>query len=275
MADRNPNEDNKPSLKNLILKLLPENVLIKLKKLHYAHELDKFTEEDESEIIIIKRLVQPGDYVIDIGANIGWYTKVLSKLVGMSGRVYSIEPIPVTFDILCYCVDKLGLTNVELLNYGISERNGVGTMEIPLYNFGGENYYQAKIADGGINKSLRTFQISLRSLDSLFSNLLNAISFIKCDVEGHELSVIMGAKKVIAKFKPACFIEITGDPDEKDSAAYNLFNYLSREGYTPWRFDDKVLVRRLPHDTSVNYFFLQDNHLKRLRNKSLQVNSTL
>ena len=53
---------------------------------------------------IIKHLVSPGDIVLDIGANIGTYAKYLSGLVGQSGKVNSVEPVPQTYAILCYGV---------------------------------------------------------------------------------------------------------------------------------------------------------------------------
>ena len=67
----------------------------------------------------IKYLVKPGDSVLDIGANVGWYTNHLSLLVGEPGKVYSIEPIPETFALLRAVVGELGLSNVESLNYAM------------------------------------------------------------------------------------------------------------------------------------------------------------
>ena len=158
--------------------MLPENTLQLIKKVYYPYILRSISENDEVDLKVVRHLVNPGDYVVDIGANIGIYTKFLSELVGSHGRVYSIEPIPFTFEILCSNVKKLRLKNVELINYAISDTNGNVIMEIPLYESGGENFYQAKIVDENDKSSLRRIIVKSRTIDFLFSELSCNISFI-------------------------------------------------------------------------------------------------
>ena len=94
----------------------------------------------EPDLKVVEHLIKPGDSVVDIGANTGLYTKRMSELVGRDGRVFSIEPVPLTFDILGFNVGKLGLTNVELINCAISDTNGSVIVEVPLYESGEENF---------------------------------------------------------------------------------------------------------------------------------------
>ncbi len=250
---------DKVTIKNSILRLLPERMLFLLKKIHYIRSLKSFSEND---VKVIEMLVKPGDYVIDIGANVGWYTKVLSELVGNDGCVYSIEPIPTTFKLLSHCIKKFGLNNVTLFNYAMSERNGYVFMEVPKYESGGENFYQAKIVENKkTENSLKTFKVESKSIDSLFSELPNNITFIKCDVEGHEFTVIKGAERVIKKSKPAWLIEISGDPDDQSSDSYMLFKYLDKQEYTAYFFDGQKLNKHFQGDKSINYFFLTSQHL--------------
>jgi tRNA A58 N-methylase Trm61 len=101
--------DIRDHIKGFILSILPDKILQAIKKVHYARALSAVSEGDEVDFKIIKQLVNPGDYVADIGANYGVYTKYLSELVGRDGCVYSIEPIPLTFEILYSNVKKLGL----------------------------------------------------------------------------------------------------------------------------------------------------------------------
>ncbi len=220
---------------------------------------------------VIKHLAASGDYVVDIGASIGNYTKYLSQLVGVHGRVYSIEPIPFSFSALCSNVKKLKLTNVEVMNYAMSDANGVVTMAVPLYESGGENFYQSKIVNGNDDSSLRRFKIGSRTLDSLLSELSHKISFIKCDVEGHELRCIQGAVKIIEDSKPAWFLEVWGYPGDTNSDAYDLFKILHEEGYEAWWFDGRKLHKGakfkswyLTNQTE-NYFFLTVGHRERLQ----------
>jgi 23S rRNA U2552 (ribose-2'-O)-methylase RlmE/FtsJ len=83
----------KSILRALIRRTLPVKVLQFVKKIHYSRLLRSFSEKDEIDFKVIKYIVNLGDYVVDIGANIGVYTKYLSERVGSLGRVYSIEPI--------------------------------------------------------------------------------------------------------------------------------------------------------------------------------------
>jgi hypothetical protein len=74
-------------LKKLVLgvqTMLPEKILQSIKKVHYARRLRYFSESDEVDFQVIRHLVNPGDHVVDIGANIGIYTKYLSGISGYS-----------------------------------------------------------------------------------------------------------------------------------------------------------------------------------------------
>lgn len=249
-------------IKWLALNILPESFLLKFKKIYYVRSLKKFSEMNEPDLAIVKLIVKPGDHVIDIGANIGWYTKILSDLVGSQGRVYSIEPLPPVFELLSFCVKKLNLRNVELLNCAISEEDGLAMMEVPKYENGGDNFYRSKIVDGeNLDPSLRHYKVNLKSLDSLFSALSERISFIKCDVEGHELQVIKGGRKVISNFRPGWLVEISGNPTNKESNSFEVFTRFEKERYGAWWFNGKQLRKYYPGDNPINCFFLTDCHI--------------
>jgi len=230
--------------KHLALKLLPQSVLGFLKKGHYGRIVARFSEQDAQDIKVMKRLVKPSDYVVDIGANIGCYTKILSGLVGRNGKVCSIEPVPLSFGILGYCADKLGLENVELKNCALSEQDGFTVMRVPEYKEGGENYYEAHIRKGlaesdspGNDRDniLRELKVPTRTMDSLFAGAPQKISFVKCDVEGHELQVFRGAYEIIKRDQPALYVEVAAtNPDCPNSDANKLFLLLNQLGYTAW-----------------------------------------
>lgn len=258
----------KAILKTLIIKSTPDIFWQRLLKLYYLYRLKSYSEDSrilnkEPELSIISHLIKPGDRAIDIGANFGFYTLFLSKFVGKYGYVYSIEPIPLTFEILLNNVTKLVLNNVRTFNCAISDKNNYAIMEIPKYSSGGENFYQARIVGNARHdSSLRQFAVDLKSLDSLLGHLTEHIAFIKIDVEGHELQVINGAKQIINYSKPSLFIEISGNPDDNESSAFKLFDQLNSEGYSCYWCDGTKLRRRTCGDKSVNYFFLTDDQLR-------------
>ena len=247
-------------LKRLAVTLLPHSVLAWCKKHYYAYVVPRFW---EAEVEPITYLVHAGDSVIDLGANIGWYSAVLSRLVGERGKVYAVEPIPETFSLLSSVIKKLRLTNVEFFNCAVSDKDGTAVMELPKHEYGGTNYYMARIVSGkSAEPRVDRVEVPLRSVDSLFPERLSArVTFVKCDVEGHELAVLKGASEFFSKVKPALMIEVTGTAAIQDAPDNEFFSIMAQYGYVPYSYDGKNLRRRVKGHWSVNYFFLQDAHL--------------
>ena len=248
--------------KKLVLRACPDFLLQAAKKIHYARVLRSISEDEEPDIKLVKYLVKPGACVADIGANFGVHTKFSSELVGQAGHVYSVEPIPLTFDILRSNVKRLGLGNVDVINCAVSNFDGAVTMEVPLYEEGGENFYEAKIVPGGeTDRKLRNVTVDARTIDTLLADKPE-VAFIKLDVEGHELNCVKGAIRTIGRARPAWLIEIAGDPDDPDANARETFAILADYGYDAFWFDGRNLVERRPGDTSINYFFLVPEHVE-------------
>jgi FkbM family methyltransferase len=249
-------------LKRTAWKILPYSTVQLIKKRHYLKLLRSTTLEIEPELKVIRYLVKPGDSVIDIGANVGVYTKILSELVSPDGHVYSIEPFPATFEILYYNVRKLRLDNVEPVNVAVSDSQGIVTMALPYDSSGTETHYRASIVTKPVEKGkIETANVQATTIDSRFLSESGAISFIKCDVEGHEPACIKGAAKFLTQSQAAWLIEVSGEPDDQDSAAHNVFKTFHDQDYSAWWHDGGKLKRRRPGDKSTNYFFLKDKHI--------------
>ena len=250
-------------LKKTASQLLPRPILLWGKKQYYAYVVPRFWEADVEPI---KCFIRPGDSAIDLGVNIGWYTTVLSRLVGERGKVYAVEPIPETFALLLSVIKKLGLKNVVPLNCAVSDSNGAAVMEIPKHEYGGANFYMARIVSGkSSDPSLDKIEVPLRSLDSLVPGRLSeGVTFVKCDVEGHELAVLKGASQFFEKVKPAMLIEVTGTAEMQDAPNNEFHAIMKGYGYVPYWFDGKHLRKRVKGHWSVNYFFLQAAHLPQI-----------
>src|SRR5262245_23239628 len=152
-------------VKAVTLQFMPDAMLQLLKRVRYVNTVRSFW-SPEADIMVA--LVDQGDYVLDIGAYAGWYTRVLSNAVGPEGLVHSFEPIPSTFSLLSYCTRRLRLQNVSLFNCAASRANGIALMTVPHYPGGGENYHQATLAAGMDDVArLRQFSVELRTVDSL------------------------------------------------------------------------------------------------------------
>ena len=261
-------------LKRTAWKILPQFMIQLIKRRHYLRLLCSSLLEKEPELRVVRHLVKPGDSVIDIGANVGVYSKILSELVGPDGHVYSIEPFPSTFEILCYNIKKLHLDNVEPINVAISDYEAVVTMAIPYDPSGAETHYRASIVKDQTDTRKETINVQAITIDSRFLTAPGTISFIKCDVEGHELACIKGAAKFLAQSKVAWLIEVSGEPDDMYSAAHCVFKILTNQDYSAWWYDGTKLRERCPRDKSTNYFFLKDNHIDILDKSEIELLST-
>ena len=89
--------------------------------------------------------------------------------------------------------------------------------------------------------------------------------------EGHEPACIKGAARFLARSQAAWLIEVSGEPDDTDSAAHHVFHILHDHGYSAWWYDGSKLRKRRPGDKSTNYFFLKDNHIDVLKNSELEI----
>lgn len=259
-------------LKNTALKILPQSVLQPLRVWHHRRTLLSFSDAEEPDIRVIRKLVKRGSVVVDLGANIGMYTKVLSDVVGPQGTVISVEPVPSTFDVLSRNVRSLGMNNVKPVNVAVSDHAGEVSMALPDYDSGGTNFYQASVVSGAESGTTETKQVRVpaMTLDSVVSGS-GVVSFVKCDVEGHELACLAGAKKVLGGDGAAWLVEVWGDPDETGSGAMQTFSTFERLSYAAWWFNGTHLLKRRRGERSTNYFFLKDAHVSALRENAPQL----
>lgn len=192
-----------PSLDQIVKRLIsrwPRSLQTSLRRLRYRWLIRSGQfRSDEPEFDRIAEWLSPGDWVVDVGANIGNYTIAFSGLVGSCGRVIALEPVPLTFGLLTQHARLSKARNVTLLNLAASDRTHVVTMQVPLFDSGLKNIYQARIGDGGDQPVLAV------PLDALALN--ERVGLIKIDVEGHELRVLRGAMALIERDRPVLIIE--------------------------------------------------------------------
>src|SRR5262245_27458413 len=131
-------------IKRVLTAVLPEGAMRIVRRFHYRHKLAHARIEEENDLVIAARLVAPGDTAVDVGANYGLYTRFLCEAAGPSGRVYAIEPVPVTFEVLQSNISALRLRDVRLINRALSDHPGTVNMTVPTIG-GDENFYQAHI----------------------------------------------------------------------------------------------------------------------------------
>lgn len=139
------------------------------------------------EDAVMRKLVNKGDIVFDIGAHLGLYTLLLSELVGEKGKVFSFEPNPELLPMLKMTVKSL--PNVELNSIALSDKAGKVNLFVP------EDPTMASLSNwtDGTAGNVHRVSCEMQRMDDLVeSGKLPLPDFIKCDVEGAELSIFRG-----------------------------------------------------------------------------------
>jgi FkbM family methyltransferase len=149
---------------------------------------ERFIEERH----IIKNLIEPGITAIDVGANIGYYTLMIASYVGRDGSVLCIEPDPDNLVDLRRNVELNQMSNVRIVAAAAAQFEGTAGL------VRGINAHVVEQPEGEmLIKALPVDSLDIRSA-----------GFMKIDVEGYELPVLLGAQRVIEKHRPNLFVEV-------------------------------------------------------------------
>lgn len=148
----------------------------------------------------VKKIVQPGWVVFDVGANIGYYTLMLSKLVGENGQVHGFEPTSYAYDRLqrnVFLNPDLALVNMTISNKGLSSKSGTKIESL-------ESRFSARLLAHDKKE-----HIEFITLDDYVSLLgLGRVDFIKVDVDGYDYDVILGGTGILKEHRPIIMAEI-------------------------------------------------------------------
>ena len=196
---------------------------------------------DEQEINLVKKFIKSGTDSIDVGVYRGVYSYEMSKY---SEKVHSFEPNPIIFKYINKNLKKF-IKNIHLYNFALSNQNKTINLKIPIRNSNSnkeifEEYYEmgkATIHNENNFENYENFEIQTKKIDEL--NFDNKISFIKIDVEGHELEVIEGGKNTIKRDKPVLLVEIEKQYTKKEVA--ESINFINSLGYKSYFFNKKDL----------------------------------
>lgn len=185
-------------------KIFGKYIFYYLKNDKYIGQRIALEKYEPYETKLILRQTKKGDVVIDVGANIGYYTVILADKVGNSGKVYAFEPDKINFEILKKNIEINKFKNVVAINTAVGSREG----KIDLYkskeNLGDHKLFQIPLGSAASPFDERDI-VKIINLDSYFKNI--KVDLMKIDTQGWEPEVIEGAKKIIEKNKPIMFLE--------------------------------------------------------------------
>jgi FkbM family methyltransferase len=151
------------------------------------------------ETELLHRLVKPGETVIDIGANIGYYTLILARLVGERGKVYAFEPDPTNYELLKRNIELNGYKNVVPVMKATSNKNGTLRLYLCRDNQAMHRVYESQYCDGFI-------EIEAVRLDDYFAEREEQIDFIKIDIEGAEYAALEGMTTLLRRSQRATLV---------------------------------------------------------------------
>lgn len=207
--------------------------------------------QDAAEFQAIPRLVRPGDVVLDVGANIGAYSVLLSGLCGQSGRVWAFEPVPDTCWRLRETLALNRCDNVVPVQAAVCEREGTATMNLfdPGHCVWNSLGTPEMGPDGAKSLPHASVDVPSLSLDGFCDREgVNRINFLKVDVEGFEVSVFRGAKRLLRERRVdyICF-EISQRPLKAAGfASRQVFAELEQWGYSVYELDKRNAAFRGP-----------------------------
>jgi len=182
---------------------------------------------------IVRQWVRPGMKILDVGANIGYFTTVLADLVGPTGHVWAFEPTRKYGDRIQWHLDANALADrATLLPFGLSDCEQQCSIDIV------DCSASLHLWQGGETAGRET--IRLRRLDDVAAELnLPAVDFIKIDIDGHEPFFLKGAQKYLRQHHPAMLMEfawqhletagtdIWGLKSQLENLGYELYSELT------------------------------------------------
>ncbi len=222
-------------------------------------------EYDKIDSSIVRALVRRGNSAIDIGANLGWYTTLISKSVGHGGKVISIEPLPEIFNLLKKNIEINKMDNCIPLNIAISDYIGKGE----IHFFSGEPDTHSSLNTLG-RSNYRKIMVQVDTVDNLCESYGLNPDFIKIDVEGAERELIQGASRTLRDTKPVLMIEFNlGTTSASGYDSRTLLQMIKEYDYRFYRGTKVGTIQRITNRTSLsfmqNLFCVSEDQERQLR----------
>jgi FkbM family methyltransferase len=167
----------------------------------------------------MQRLIDPGDLVVDVGANVGYLTSLAAVCATSSGSVIAFEPHPVVFDLLSANIARWtrpGLAPVDAQRLALSDHEGTAELSSDATFDGNMGLSTLSPAAGGGPGEVR-LPVDVKQLDQVIGD--RSIGLLKIDVEGHEPGVLRGALELLRAGRVRDIIFEDHDPYPSEATA--------------------------------------------------------
>lgn len=200
----------------------------------------------------ISKVVKKGDIVVDIGANIGYYVLMESKIVGNTGKIYAIEPSPQNIKCLKKNVAVNNYSNIEVYDFAIGDVIGVKKMNISSH------YNLNTLVSKKDNRITGTVDVNTSTLDKFLTGK-KFPSFVRMDVEGYEYNIIKGMKNILSSKKPInIFIELHPHIMKKEQTEY-ILKKLADSGFKAKKIIRSITVPEMKVMDKEDYDYSHKN----------------
>lgn len=188
--------------------------------------------ERDMALSILQKAKIKNPVIIDIGANIGLFSKAFANSNYQPKLILAFEPSPYIFDILTVALKKF--KNVRCFKIALADRKGSTMLNMPVKNTGAIRVGLSHI--GNVNKSENFISTKVRTEridDFLYENFNFDVHIIKMDVEGAEGLVIEGASRLLKQVRPFWYVEISDTPGRFEKNGPDIFQIFIKNGYVP------------------------------------------
>jgi len=242
-------------IKKLLLKTLREEQYLMLVAVAFRRLFKTgMLGSEYQDVYHLRNIIRQGDYCVDIGAHLGYYTFQLSKLVGANGKVIAIEPVSKFHAVLEKIIHRGKYKNIILHQVALGGKAEFVEIGIPRVN-NQKKFGYARIRE--LSEWLEyeeTEKVKNVSGNDLLANLPR-LDFIKCDVEGAEVPVFTSMLQVLEKHKPIMLCELA-DKNEFIKMCNMLMPltyqiYILKKGKL-----HKIGMDSDEHPVSHNYYFI-------------------
>lgn len=184
---------------------------------------------DPNLVVVVDALLPTKGVLLDVGANMGYCSLLMSKSVGDSGKVFAIEPSERDFLRLVDNVALNRLDNVYVYRFAISDEPGDVEISIATEERSFLNTLGFEFSNKGIEK-LKTEKVEAITLDKFVEKEgIDKIDVIKMDIEGSELKALTGARKSIEMYRPALVLGINKNSLKANAASVEEVEKLLKE----------------------------------------------
>ena len=202
---------------------------VNLNDVGISHELALYGVHERESSQVVKKIIEPGMTILEIGANIGYYAILEARNAGASGHLYAVEPSPFNVALLKKNLARNNIKNADVYAMAIGEQNT--TLPFFIAEKSNLSSFIDREAVGTMDGT--TVDVNVQTLDAFLADK-KPVDFIRMDVEGYEWEILQGAEKILSQATPPkyFFIELHSTLlPKKNRSSRDVIEKLVQCGY--------------------------------------------